>query len=79
MSRRGRSPLVAFMHFRMPRRATYERFPRQLVCGDGRGPWLCQAGAVRGDAPLGGLGEVLPQVEPVGDLDRVPGAAAGGV
>lgn len=74
MSRRGRGPLVAFMHFRMPRRATYERFPRQLVCGDGRGPWLCQAGA-----PLGGLGEVLPQVEPIGDLDRVPDAAAGGV
>ena len=43
-----------------------------LVCGDGRGPWLCQAGA-----PLGGLGEVLPQVEQVGDLDRVSDAAGG--
>ena len=30
-----------------------------------------QAGAVGGDALLDGLGEVLPQVEPVGDLDRV--------
>jgi hypothetical protein len=29
-----------------------------------------EAGAVRGDAPPGGLGEVLPQVEPVSDLDR---------
>ena len=37
-----------------------------------------QAAAVGGDAFLHGLGEVLPQVEPVGDLDRVrrPGARA---
>jgi hypothetical protein len=36
---------------------------------------------VRGDAPIDGLGEVLPQVEPVGDLDRVrcPGAGPVGV
>ena len=36
---------------------------------------------MRGDAPLDRLGEVLPQVEPVGDLDRVrrPGAGAVGV
>jgi hypothetical protein len=34
---------------------------------------------VRGDAPLGGFGEVLPQVEPVGDLDRAGCAGAGPV
>jgi hypothetical protein len=46
-----------------------------------RRAWLCQAGPVGRDAPLGGLGEVLPQVEPVGDLDRLrcPGAGAVGV
>jgi hypothetical protein len=49
---------------------------RRLIFGDGRRPGFRQAGQVRGDAPLDGLGEVLPQVEPVGDLDRVrcPGA-----
>ena len=38
--------------------------------------WLCQAAAVGGDALLDGLREVLPQVEPVGDLNRLrcPGA-----
>jgi hypothetical protein len=42
---------------------------------------LGQAGAVGGDALLDGLGEVLPQVEAVGDLDRVrcPGPGAVGV
>jgi hypothetical protein len=34
---------------------------------------------VGGDALLDGLGEVLPQVEPVGDLDRVRCAGAGAV
>jgi len=38
-----------------------------------------QAGAVGGDALLDGLGEVLPQVEPVGDLDRVRRAGPGAV
>ena len=49
---------------------------RWLIAGNGRRPGLCQPGAVRGDALLDGLGEVLPQVEPVSDLDRVrcPGA-----
>ena len=49
--------------------------------GGGLGARPCQAGAVRGDAPLDGLGEVLPQVEPVGDLDRLrcPGPGAVGV
>lgn len=37
----------------------------------------CQAGAVRGDALLDRFCEVLPQVEPVGDLDRVRCAGAG--
>jgi hypothetical protein len=47
----------------------------------GRGPgiWFAQAGAVRGDTPPGGFSEVLPQVEPVGDLDRVRRAGAGTV
>jgi hypothetical protein len=31
------------------------------------------------DALLDGLGEVLPQVEPVGDLDRLRRAGAGTV
>jgi hypothetical protein len=34
---------------------------------------------VRGDASFDGLGEVLPEVEPVGDLDRVGRAGAGTV
>jgi hypothetical protein len=34
---------------------------------------------VRGDGPLDRLGEVLPQVEPVGDLDRVRRPGAGTV
>ena len=39
---------------------------------------LGQAAAVGGDALPGGLGEVLPQMEPVGDLDRLrcPGPGA---
>jgi hypothetical protein len=42
------------------------------------GLWLAQAGAVRGGAPFDRLGEVLPKMEPVSDLDRVrrPGAGA---
>jgi hypothetical protein len=52
---------------------------RRLVPGCGRGARLCQAGAVRGDAPLDGLGEVLPQVEPAGDLDRLGRPGAGPV
>jgi hypothetical protein len=44
--------------------------------GSRPGLWFAQAGPVRGDAPLDPLGKVLPQVEPVSDLDRVrrPGA-----
>lgn len=44
---------------------------RGIVLGGGRGRRLGQAGAVGGGALLHGLGEVLPQVEPVGHLDRV--------
>ena len=53
------------------------RLPRRFRFRDGRGG-LGQAGAMRGNALLGGGGEVLPQVEPVGDLDRLrrPGAGA---
>jgi hypothetical protein len=40
------------------------------VAGSFRGR-LGQAAAVGGDALLDGLGEVLPQMEPVGDLDRL--------
>jgi hypothetical protein len=42
---------------------------------------LGQAGAVGGDALLDGLGQVLPQVEAVGDLHRIrrPGPGAVGV
>ena len=43
---------------------------RGVACGGGSAGRFCQAGAVRGDAPLDGLGEVLPQVEAVDDLDR---------
>jgi len=42
----------------------------------GPGIWFSQASAVGGDAPLGCPGEVLPQVEPVGNLDRARGASA---
>ena len=54
---------------------------RGVICGDGRGPGFCQARTVRGGASLDGLGEVLPQVKPVGDLDcvRCPGAGPVGV
>jgi len=52
---------------------------RRLLVGSRRGTGFCQAGAVRGDAPLDGLGEVLLQVEPVGDLDRVRRPGAGPV
>ncbi len=40
---------------------------------------LRQAGAVGGDTLLDGFGEVLPQVEPVRDLDRVRSPRAGPV
>jgi hypothetical protein len=48
---------------------------RGIVLGGRRGRRLGQAGAVGRDALLNGLGQVLPQVEPVGDLDcvRCPG------
>jgi hypothetical protein len=46
------------------------RQDRALLVQGGRRRRLGQAGAVGGDALPGGLGEVLPQVEPVGDLDR---------
>ena len=54
---------------------------RGLRGGGRRGIWFVEAGAVRGGAPFDGLGEVLPQVEPVGDLDRLwcPGAGPVGV
>ena len=42
-------------------------------CGDG----FPEAVFVPGDASLDGLGEVLPQMEPVRDLDRVRCAGAG--
>jgi hypothetical protein len=41
-------------------------------CGD-----LLEAGPVAGDGPGGVLGEVVPQVPAVSDLDRVGGAVAG--
>lgn len=44
---------------------------RFLFVHGGQGRGAGQAGTVGGDALLGGPGEVLPQVEPVGDLDRV--------
>jgi hypothetical protein len=44
---------------------------RGLVSAGGPGTWLARAAAVRGDALLDRFREVLPQVEPVGDLDRV--------
>jgi hypothetical protein len=52
---------------------------RALFPQGGRGRGIGQAGAVGGGALLDGLGEVLPQVEPVGDLDRLrrPGAGSG--
>jgi hypothetical protein len=52
---------------------------RALLLRGGRR--LGQAGAVRGDALLDRFREVQPQVEPVGDLDRVrrPGPGALGV
>ena len=52
---------------------------RALLLRGGRGRRLGQAGAVGGDALLDGLGEVLPQVEPVGDLDRVRRPGPGSV
>ena len=44
---------------------------RGAVLRGGRGRRPGQAAAVGRDALLDGLGQVLPQVEPVGDLDRV--------
>jgi hypothetical protein len=44
---------------------------RALFFQGGRGRGIGQAGAVGSGALLDGLGEVLPQVEPVGDLDRL--------
>jgi len=43
---------------------------RPLVVCEGRRRRLGQAGTVGRGALLDGLGQVLPQVEPVGDLDR---------
>jgi len=40
---------------------------------------LGQAGVVRGDQSLHVLAQVVPQVPPVGDLDRVGRTAAGAV
>jgi hypothetical protein len=48
-----------------------ERVPSR--CGDE----FSEAALVPADAPLDGLGEVLPQMEPVRDLDRVRCAGAG--
>jgi hypothetical protein len=50
-----------------------------VVAGNGDGR-LGQAAPVGGDAGLDGPGEVLPQVEAAGDLDRArrPGAGAVG-
>jgi hypothetical protein len=50
---------------------------RSIVAGGGRR--LGQAGAVGRDALLDGLGQVLPQVEPVGDLKRVRRPGTGSV
>jgi len=52
---------------------------RALFFQGGRGRGIGQAGAVSGNALPGGLGEVLPPVEPVGDLDRLRRAGAGSV
>jgi len=38
-----------------------------------------QAGAVAADRTLDRFGQVVPQVEPVGDLDRVRRSGAGAV
>jgi hypothetical protein len=52
---------------------------RDTVLGGGLGRRLGQAGAVGRDALLDPLGQVLPQVEPVGDLDSVRRPGPGSV
>jgi hypothetical protein len=52
---------------------------RPLVVCEGRRRRLGQAGTVGRGALLDGLGQVLPQVEPVGDLDRARRPGAGPV
>nr|WP_254550952.1 hypothetical protein [Catellatospora tritici] len=54
-----------------------DKIGRRCPIGWRRG--CCEAGLVLGDAPFDGGGEVLPQVEPVGDLDGVGRAGAGAV
>jgi hypothetical protein len=63
---------------RLRGRSRFRQGRTLLFCG-GRG--VGQAGAVGGNALLDGLGEVLPQVEAVGDLDgvRCPGPGSVGV
>ena len=67
--------------FRLPLWPGYWRGRRGFWFSRGLGLRSGQAGAVRGDAPFDRLGEVLPQVEPVSDLDRVrrPGPCTVGV
>jgi hypothetical protein len=81
------------VHHRVVPAGSLGELPGQLRLGDLRrlcgcpGFWsahrpgvrFAQAGAVRGGALLGRLGEVLPEVEPVGDLDRVRRSGAGTV
>jgi hypothetical protein len=75
--------LAAYGLGELPRRVwrpgvCWRRVRRPDVVGGRRGG-LGQAGAAGGDALLDGLGEVLPQVEPVGDLDRVRRSGSGPV
>jgi hypothetical protein len=55
---------------------TWTWYDAQVSRTRGRRPHRVRGRAVRGDAPFDGLDGVLPQVEPVGDLDRLrcPGA-----
>ena len=62
-----------------PRAGSRFRRQHRLLSGGGHGTGFREAGAVRGDAPPDRLGQVLPQVEPVGDLHRVRCAGAGPV
>jgi hypothetical protein len=82
-----------FVHHRVVPAGSLGELPARLWLRDMRrlsswlGSWsgnrpggrFAQAGAVRGDAPLDRLGEVLPQVEAVGDLDRAGRSGAGAV
>jgi hypothetical protein len=75
----GVVPLGALGVLPVGARLFWFRQRRALFSQGGQGRGIGQAGAVGGGALLDGLGEVLPQVEPVGDLDRLRRPGPGSV